>query len=104
LNLPVSIVDKGTVGINRRPAFEEENTGKQDDEKKIDIRSNWTDVISYFQNTTKLTDDVIRYFIQCPTDRIDRKLIESVVDRSTAERRIITTVAAVMRLPEFQLI
>lgn len=104
LNLPVSIVEKGTVSINRRPAFEEENTGKQDDEKKIDIRSDWTDLITYFRNTTKLTDEVIRYFIQCPTDRIDRKVIDSVIDNSTPDRRIITTVAAVMRLPEFQLI
>jgi uncharacterized protein (DUF1800 family) len=104
LNLPLYIVEKGSVSINRRPAFEEENTGKREEEKKIDIRSDWTTVIDYFRNSTQLTEDVIRYFIQCPTDRIDRKALEDVVDTSTADRRIITTVAAVMRLPEFQLI
>ncbi len=104
VHLPTAIIEQGTATIKRRPAFEEKNNGKGKEEKRINIRSDWNELVQHFKSSSDLTGDVIRFFIQSPEMRIDKKAIESAVDSSTPERRIITTIAAVMKLPEFQLI
>ncbi|MGL5892975.1 MAG: DUF1800 family protein, partial [Bacteroidia bacterium] len=104
VHLPTAIVEQGTATIKRRPAFEEKNNGKGKEEKRINIRSDWNELVQHFKASSDLTADVIRFFIQSPEMRIDKKAIESAVDSSTPERRVITTIAAVMKLPEFQLI
>jgi hypothetical protein len=63
-------------------------------------------MVNYFKDVPaeQLTDEVIQFFITAPTLRISKEMIEQHVDTSTPQRRIITTIAAVMKLPEFQLI
>jgi uncharacterized protein (DUF1800 family) len=104
VHLPTAIVQQGTVKIKRKPAFEEKNDGKSREEKRINIKTDWSELVQFFKPSKDLTTDVIAYFIQSPQMRIDRKAIDAEVDSSTPERKIITTIAAVMKLPEFQLI
>jgi hypothetical protein len=63
-------------------------------------------LVNYFKDVPaeQLTDEVIQFFITAPATRISSALIEQHVDTRTPQRRIITTIAAVMKLPEFQLI
>lgn len=70
------------------------------------VTADWNRVTNAFSSLPKtdFTKAVIDRLIQSPTDRIDIKTIESLVDTSTDEKRIIGTVAVVMALPEFQLI
>jgi uncharacterized protein (DUF1800 family) len=104
VHLPTAIVQQGTVKIRRKPAFEEKNSGKSSEEKRINIKTDWSELVQFFKPSKDLTTDVLNFFIQSPAKMIDRKAIEAEVDNSTPERRIITTIAAVMKLPEYQLI
>ena len=74
--------------------------------KKAEVYSDWSKIVSSLKNVKNedLTSVVIESFIQSPTSKIDRMLIENYIDRSTDEKRIISTVGLVMSLPEFQLI
>lgn len=106
LHLPKAMLDAGTARLNKRPAFEETKDRKSQDDKTAKVKSDWTTLTTYFSNVEEndLTDEVIKFLILAPTDRIDKKQIESNVDTSTKQRRIITTVVAVMQTPEFQII
>ena len=106
LHIPKAMIDSKTVRLNKKPAFEEE--GKQDlsTDKKANVKSDWTLLVNHFSSVdeNQLTEKVIQFFITAPNDRIDRKLIEKTIDTSSKQRRIITTVAAVMQTPEYQII
>jgi uncharacterized protein (DUF1800 family) len=107
MHLPKAMLNAGTARLHKRPAFEEKDDGKKKkDEEKVKVRSDWTKLVDYFKDLPddQLTEAIIRFLIQSPDNRIDRKLIEAQVDRSSKQRRIITTIVAVMQLPEFQII
>ena len=106
LHLPKAMLAAGTARLNKKPVFEATTDAKQQDDKTAKVKSDWTTLTSYFSTVENnlLTDAVIRFLILSPTDRIDKKLIESNLDISTKERRIITTIVAVMQTPEFQII
>ncbi len=107
LHLPKAILDAGTVRLNKRPAFEDKDEqGSAKNDERAKVKSDWTKLVDHFSATpdSQLTEAVIAFLIQAPSGRIDRKLIERNVDTSTKQRRIITTIAAVMQTPEFQII
>lgn len=105
LHLSKAMIDAGTARLHKRPAFEEKNDEKNKDEK-VKVKSDWTKLVEHFSGVPdeQLTEAVIAFLIQAPDDRIDRKLIEAVTDKSNRNRRVITTIAAVMQMPEFQII
>ncbi len=106
LHLPKAMLDAGTARLNKKPAFEETADAKQQDDKTAKVKSDWTSLTNYFSAVEPglLTEEIIRLLILAPSNRIDRKQIESMIDASTKERRIITTVVAVMQTPEFQIV
>ncbi|MEO5644941.1 MAG: DUF1800 domain-containing protein [Bacteroidia bacterium] len=106
LHLPKAMLDAGTARLNRKPAFEETTDDKQQDDKTAKVKSDWTMLTEYFSrfDDAALTDEVIKFLILAPSDRIDKKQIENTIDISSKQRRIITTVVAVMQTPEFQII
>jgi uncharacterized protein (DUF1800 family) len=106
LHMPKAMLDAGTARLNKKPVFEETTDAKPQDDKTVKVRSDWTILTNYFSATDEksLTEAVIQFLILAPTDRIDRKRIEAQVDVSTKEKRIITTLVAVMQTPEFQII
>jgi hypothetical protein len=107
LNIPATIINSNAIKLNKRPAFEEKNRGeKPQKDQQVAVKSDWGTMVNYFKDVPaeQLTDEVIQFFITAPTLRISKEMIEQHVDTSTPQRRIITTIAAVMKLPEFQLI
>ncbi|MDQ3109492.1 MAG: DUF1800 domain-containing protein [Bacteroidota bacterium] len=106
LHLPKAMLDAGTARLNKKPVFEETSDAKQQDDRTAKVKSDWTMLTNYFYaiDDKSLTDEVIKLLILAPTDRIDKKRIEAQVDVSTKEKRIITTLVAVMQTPEFQII
>lgn len=106
LHLPKAMMDSGTARLNRRPAFEEKNDGQPKKEEKVKVKTDWTQLVAHFSDVpdNELTEAVSAFLIQSPDQQIDRKLIEQVVDKSSRNRRVITTIAAVMQMPEFQII
>jgi uncharacterized protein (DUF1800 family) len=105
LHLPKAMLDAGTARLNKKPAFEETGEQKPADDKKANVKSDWTLLTNHFSSVdeNKLTENVIQFFITAPNDRIDRVLIEKTIDISSKQRRIITTIAAVMQTPEYQI-
>ncbi|HTL80301.1 MAG TPA: DUF1800 domain-containing protein [Bacteroidia bacterium] len=106
MHLPKAMIDEGTARLNKRPAFEATDTGKVAKDEKVKVKSDWGNIVKYFEkfDDASLTEEIIRFFIQSPDDRIDRALITKNIDTSTRERKIITTIAAVMQTPEFQIV
>lgn len=105
LHIPRAMLDAGTARLNKKPAFEETQDQKPADDKTVQVKTDWTELTKHFSSVdeNKLTDEVIRFFITAPDDRIDRKSIENGLDTSSRQRRVITTIAAVMQTPEFQI-
>lgn len=105
LHLAKAMMDTGTARLNRKPAFEDAEEKKQAGEKAI-VKTEWSSLVDHFASVPddKLTEAVIAFLIQSPDDRIDRELIAQVTDKSSRSRRVITTIAAVMQMPEFQII
>lgn len=106
LHLPKAMIDEGTAKLNKRPAFEATDTGKVRKDEKTKVKSDWSTIVKHFEkyDDASLTEEVIKFLIQSPDDRIDRALITKNIDTSTRQRRIITTIAAVMQTPEFQIV
>jgi uncharacterized protein (DUF1800 family) len=107
LNIPATIINSNAIKLNKRPAFEEKDRGeKPQKDQQVAVKSDWGRMVNYFKDVPaqQLTDEVIQFFITAPTIRISKAMIDQHVDTSTPQRRIITTIAAVMKLPEFQLI
>jgi uncharacterized protein (DUF1800 family) len=106
LHLPKAMLDSGTARLNKKPAFEETHDEKPAGDKKVQVKTDWTILTNHFSSVdeNKMTEEIIRFFILAPDDRIDSNLIEKNIDTSTKQRRIITTIIAVMQTPEFQII
>jgi hypothetical protein len=108
LHMPKAILDAGTAKLYRKPAFEEKDNPKkkQDIEEKVKIKSDWSMLVSHFKTTpdAEITKECLRFLLVAPNDHINPAEIDKLVDISTKERRIITTLAAIMQFPEFQLI
>lgn len=106
LHLPKAMLDAGTARLNKKPAFEETREQKPAEDKKANVKSDWTLLTNHFSSVdeSQLTEKVIAFFITAPSDRIDRALIAQTIDTSSKQRRIITTVAAVMQTPEYQIV
>ena len=105
LHLPKAMIDARTARLNKKPAFEDQHD-EHDKPEKVNVKSDWTALVNHFSATAEsnLAEEVIRFLIQAPDDRIDRAVIENHIDKSSHQRRIITTIAAVMQAPEFQII
>jgi uncharacterized protein (DUF1800 family) len=107
LHMARAILDAGTARLYRKPAFEEkDNPKKKDKEEKVKIKSDWSAMVTHFKQypDNEITNACMRFLIVAPTDHINQEEIDKIVDKSTKERRIITTLATLMQFPEFQLI
>jgi hypothetical protein len=107
LHMPRAILDAGTARLYRKPAFEEkDNPKKKDKEEKVKIKSDWSTMVTHFKQypDSELTKECMRFLMVASTDHINPAEIDKLVDTSTKERRIITTLTTLMQFPEFQLI
>lgn len=106
LHLPKAMMDAGTARLNRKPAFEEKGEQKSKGPEKVKVKTDWTKLVNHFSKTPddQLTEEIIQFLIQSPDKRIDRSIVEKFVDKSSRQRRVITTLAAIMQTPEFQII
>lgn len=107
LHMPRAILDAGTARLYRKPAFEEkDNPKKKDKEEKVKIKSDWSALVTHFKQypDSELTKECMRFLMVASTDHINPAEIDKLVDISTKERRIITTLTTLMQFPEFQLI
>lgn len=108
MDMPRSIVESGGFDIRPKPEFEDDPLAEDMTRagKNALVKSDWSVLIKYFQKTDRkdLTNRVIQTFLQVSPDERLIGLVEQFVDHSTPEKQIISTCAAVMSLPEFQLI
>jgi uncharacterized protein (DUF1800 family) len=106
LHLPKAMLDAGTARLNKKPVFEETADAKPQEGKTAKVKSDWTMLTNYFSavDEKSLTDAAIQFLILAPSGRIDKQRIEAQVNVSTKEKRIITTIVAVMQTPEFQIV
>jgi uncharacterized protein (DUF1800 family) len=106
LHMPRAILDAGTVKIYRKPAFEdqEDDKKKKNADEQVKIKSDWGAMVKYFKNTPddQLTQACLDFLLVTTTEHINTAELEKLVDTSTKERRIITTMATIMQFPEFQ--
>jgi uncharacterized protein (DUF1800 family) len=107
LHMPRAILDAGTARLYRKPAFEEKDKPKKKDkEEKVKIKSDWSAMVTHFKQypDSELTKECMRFLMVASTEHINPAEIDKLVDISTKERRIITTLTTLMQFPEFQLI
>lgn len=106
MHLPKAMLDAGTARLNKKPAFEETHEKNNQEDKKVKVKSDWTKLTNYFSTVeeSKLTEEIINFLILAPKDRIQVNLIQENIDASSRQRKIITTIVAVMQTPEFQII
>lgn len=105
LHMPRAILDSGTVKIHRKPAFEEKDDDKKkDNDEQVKIKSDWADIVKHFEKTpdAELTQACLDYLLVTTTEHIDKAELEKLVDKSSKQRQIITTLATIMQFPEFQ--
>lgn len=109
MNIPFRILHDGGFDLQPKPEFED--VSDMDDvmlknRKRAEIQSDWSKLVSVLSKAKEeaLTDTVIDIFIQSPKQNIDKTIIEKYIDRSSHEKLIMSTCAAVFSLPEFQLI
>lgn len=107
LHLPKAILNSEAVKIHRKPAFEAKNDNDKpkDKEEKVKIKSDWADMVKHFEKTpdNQLTKACLDYLLVTTTEHINVAEVEKLVDTSTKQRRIITTLATIMQFPEFQI-
>ncbi|MFN0276180.1 MAG: DUF1800 family protein, partial [Chitinophagales bacterium] len=108
MNIPLRILHDGGFDLRPKPEFEdvsdEETMLKT--RKRAEIQSDWSKLVLAFKNVKQeqLTDTIISAFVQSPKGNIDKSIVEKYTDRSSQEKLIMSTCAAVFSLPEFQLI
>ncbi len=73
--------------------------------KKADVRSDWNTLVRYFNPvpSDQLTEVIAAALLTVQPDNAVWKLLDPFIEKGTKDRQIITTCAAVMSLPEFQL-
>lgn len=107
LHMSKAILDAGTARLYRKPAFEEkDNPKKKEKEEKVKIKSDWSMLVSHFRQfpDNEITQECMRFLFVAAVEHINPDEIDKLVDKSTKERRIITTLTTLMQFPEFQLI
>ena len=107
LSIPMYIIKGEGLIVKAKPHPEEspDDAPKDEDADRGKINSDWTVLENVFKNIPgdKQTESMIEYFIQCDASRIDRNLIKTgwvTSDKDT----LVLNMAAIMSLPEFQLI
>lgn len=107
LHMPRAILDAGTAKLKRKPAFEAQDDEKQknDKEEQVKVKSDWDEIVKYFKDfpDAELTQKCLDYLLVTTTEHINIPELEKEIDTSTRERRIITTLCAIMQFPESQL-
>jgi hypothetical protein len=108
MDMPRSIVEGGGFDIRPKPEFEDDPLAEDITRagKNALVKSDWSILIKYFAKTSRqgLTHQIVETFLQVPADERLIGLVEQYVDHSSPEKQVISTCAAVMSLPEFQLI
>jgi len=107
LSIPLYIIRGEGLKIKSKPHPEEnpDDAPQDADAERGKIISDWTALDNAFKNlpVDKQTESMLEYFIQCDTSRIDRNLIK--LNWATTDKDNLTlNMAAIMSLPEFQLI
>ena len=107
LSIPSYVIKGEGFVIKAKPHPEEnpDDTAPDPDADRGKISSDWTALENAFKNSSedKQTENMLEYFIQCDPSRIDKSLIKTswaVTDKDT----LALNMAAIMSLPEFQLI
>jgi uncharacterized protein (DUF1800 family) len=107
LSIPLYVIRGEGLVLKSKPHPEEDPDATQQDPdaERGKITSDWTSLGNSFKNLPqdKQIESMLDSFIQCDTSRIDRNLIKTswaVTDKDT----LTLNMAAIMSLPEFQLI
>jgi hypothetical protein len=107
LSIPFYIIRGEGLILKSKPHPEEDpDDTKQDaDGERGKIDSDWTDLNNAFKDLPpeKQMDSMLEYFIQCDPSRIDRNLLKTNWTNSDKDN-LTLSIAAIMSLPEFQLI
>jgi len=107
LSIPLYIIRGEGLIIKTKPHPEEnpDDTPKDADAERGKITSDWTALENTFKNLPgdKQAESMIESFIQCDDSRIDRNLIKTGW-MNTDKDTLTLNIAAIMSLPEFQLI
>jgi uncharacterized protein (DUF1800 family) len=107
LSIPFYVIRGKGLIIKSKPHAEEnpEDEQPQEDNERGKIDSDWTVLDSAFKNLPPETqmESMLEYFIQCDISRIDRSLLNIIWGNSDKDN-LTLSMAAIMTLPEFQLI
>lgn len=103
LSIPKVMLDGTGLDLRAKPQFEEE--GKPD-AKKVKMKVDWNRLIDQLKGIPddEIESELRAALIQAPDDRIDKGVLRSQIDRSSRDKRIVSTAVALMSTPEFQLI
>ncbi len=108
MNIPARIIKGGGFDIRPKPEFEDAPVDEAalKAKKRAEVISDWSKLVSTFKSVKQeeIIATLIPYFIQCSDTAIDKDLIAKYIDGSSVEKTIISTIGAIMSLPEFQLI
>ncbi len=105
LSMPMYIIRGVGLKIKAKPHFEENPEDMPPEDERGKIESDWTALDNAFKNlpAESQMDSMLEYFIQCDTSRIDRNLLKTTWTDSDKDN-LTLSMAAIMTLPEFQLI
>ncbi len=108
LTIPMYVIKGEGMIVKAKPHPEENpNDMQQEDENagRGKITADWTALNTAFSNVPEdvRTEKMLDYFIQCDTSRIDRNLLK-INWAKTDTNNLTLSMAAIMSLPEFQLI
>lgn len=70
---------------------------------KINAKTDWTTVLSYFSNSTNIVEDVMNMMLSKKNNAIASKLIDSNSDKSSKINTIKSVMVETMSLPDYQL-
>ena len=105
--MPWSILKDGHIEVELRPGNEDDPLGNDQrrSEKNAAVKSDWNTLVQFFSATPQdqLTTAIASALLTVQPAGEVWKLVEPFIEKSTKDRQIITTCAAVMSLPEFQL-
>lgn len=103
LSIPKVMLDGTGLDLRAKPQFEEE--GKPD-AKKVKMKVDWNRLIDQMKGVADddIESEMRAGLIQAPDDRIDKAVLRSQIDRTSRDKRIVSTGVAFMSTPEFQLI
>jgi hypothetical protein len=107
LSIPLYVIKGEGVILKSKPHPEEtpDDAVQDADKDRGKITSDWSDLTNAFKDlpADKQMDNMLEYFIQCDTSRINKDLLKT--NWTTSDKDNLTlSIAAIMSLPEFQLI